>query len=45
VEPRDEPHPNLTGNVRWLAARMKVKLAPSMHPAKGKRNSALFSNV
>jgi len=28
VEPSDEPHPNLTGNLKWLAARMKVKLPP-----------------
>jgi len=28
VEPSDEPHPNLKGNLKWLAARMKVKLPP-----------------
>ena len=28
VEPSDEHHANLTGNLKWLAARMKVKLPP-----------------
>jgi hypothetical protein len=35
VEPSNEPHPNLTEILKWLAARMKVKL-PSLK-APGKR--------
>jgi hypothetical protein len=36
VEPSNEPHPNLTGNLKWLAARMKVKLPP-LNASSGKR--------
>jgi hypothetical protein len=42
VEPSDEPHPNLTGNLRWLAARMKVKLPPLN--VSGKREKQFCNN-
>jgi hypothetical protein len=45
VEPSDEPHPNLTGNLRWLAARMKVKLSPLNVSGKGESDSAMITSV